>query len=63
MAQAAKSLGLDLANTLAGYAHLATNLFECIGLSVEQTVAQLQNADLARRKPFRTSPRCSRSRL
>src|SRR6266540_4915461 len=50
MSQTTQGLGLDLSHTFARDAHLAANLFQGIRLSIEQTIAQLQNANFARRK-------------
>ena len=47
MAQAAQGLGLDLADAFACHTHFAAHFFERVGLSIEQTITQLQNADLA----------------
>ena len=50
MAQAAERLGFDLAHALARDAHLAPDLLQRVRLAVEQAVAQLQDAHLARRE-------------
>jgi len=50
VAQPAQSLRLDLTHTLAGDAHLPADFFQRVRLTVQQTVAQLQDADLARRE-------------
>ena len=50
VAQAAERLSLDLAHPLAGHAHLPPHLLQRVALAVHQTIAQLQDADLARRQ-------------
>src|SRR3989304_3032308 len=50
VAQTTQRLGLDLPYSLARNAHLPADFFQRIALTVEQTIAQLKNADLARRK-------------
>src|SRR3972149_8967725 len=50
VAQTAQRLGLDLPYSLARNAHLPADFFQRVALTVEQTIAQLKNADLARRK-------------
>lgn len=50
VAQAAERLCFDLAHTFARHAHFAAHFFESVSLSIEQVVAQLQDADFARRQ-------------
>ena len=45
--QTVQGLGFDLADALTRHAHLAPNFLQCVGLPIEQAIAQLQDTHFA----------------